>query len=334
MMNHCAVFHNRVNRCILAALALALLSGCSVRKLAINSLADALAGSASVYASDEDLELAREAMPFGLKTVESLLVEAPRHRGLLITAASGFTQYSFLAVELKAEELRNSNPLRSQELRRRAKGLYLRGRNYGLRAIELRQGDFEQLLRRDPALALSPFRPEHVEELYWTAVAWSAAIAADKSDLELVADLHLIEPLIRKCLELDESFDQGSIHDFLISFEGGRSQVQGGSPERARRHFERSMQLSAGRRLGPLVSLAETVSVSEENREEFEGLLGRVLAFDLDRAPEHRLANLIAQRRAKMLLERTDELFFDFAPLDEPIDAVSPKGKQLQEGFK
>ncbi len=46
---------------LLAILALTAGAGCSVRRLAINSLADALAESSGVYASDSDLELIRAA---------------------------------------------------------------------------------------------------------------------------------------------------------------------------------------------------------------------------------------------------------------------------------
>ena len=58
----------------------ATLSGCSIRSLAINTLAEALAESGSVYASDSDPELVRDALPFALKTFESLLesVSLPR----------------------------------------------------------------------------------------------------------------------------------------------------------------------------------------------------------------------------------------------------------------
>jgi hypothetical protein len=303
----------------LLILTLAATGGCSVRKMAINSLADALAGGAAAYASDSDLDLVREAMPFGLKTIESLLVEVPRHRGLLLAASSGFTQYAYLAVELEAEEVRDSNPDRSKALRLRAKELYLRGRDYGFRALDLRQPGFRELLERDADSALAPYRRENVEEIYWTAVAWSAAISTEKEDLELVADLHLIEPFLRKCLDLDEAFDQGAVHEFLIAFEGSRSEAQGGSSTKAREHFERAVQLSGGRRLGPLVSLAENVSVAEEDLREFSRVLRQVLGFDLDRAPEHRLANLVAQRRARLLLSRIDELFIDLSPLDDSV---------------
>ena len=44
-------------------------------------IGDALAGGGGVYASDEDPEFVFEALPFGLKTYESLLETSPEHRG-------------------------------------------------------------------------------------------------------------------------------------------------------------------------------------------------------------------------------------------------------------
>lgn len=62
----------------------------------VDIFANALSGGAGVYASDNDPQLVREAMPFGLKTYEGLLEVAPEHRELLLTTANGFTAYAYL----------------------------------------------------------------------------------------------------------------------------------------------------------------------------------------------------------------------------------------------
>ena len=288
-----------------------LMQGCAVKQLAISKLGDALAESGSVYASDNDIELIGEALPFSLKTIEGLLAEVPEHEGLLLTAASGFTQYSYVYVDYEAFEIEQTQPQKAQELRQRATKLYLRGRSYALRAIELKQENFIAGLRQNPDTTLSVFSKQDIPVLYWLAMSWAAAIAMDKSDMEMVADLNLIEPIILKCLELDEGYDGGALHAFLISYDGGRSTLQGGGVEKARLHFERAEELSGDSRVGPLVSLAESVSVSEQNRSEFEQLLNRVLDFDVDVHLQTRLANLVAQRRARLLLSRTDDLFLE-----------------------
>ncbi len=285
-----------------------LAAGCSVKKMAINTVGNALAEGNSVYATDEDPDLVREAVPFGLKLVESLLVQAPRHRGLLLSAASGFTSYSYAFVQQEADFLEAEDLEGATRLRGRARKLYLRALDYGLRGLEVDLRDFRNQLRADTGAALARARKPQVPLLYWTANAWGAAIAISKNDSSLTADQSLVEALMRRALALDESHEAGSIHDFFIVWEGGRTSV-GGSLEKARHHLARARELSKGRRVSPLVSFAETVSVGTQNQKEFEQLLKEALAFDVNLAPEFRVANILAQRRAQWLLNRTSELF-------------------------
>ena len=58
-----------------------------------------------------------------------------------------------------------------------------------------------------------------------------------------------------------------------------------------------------------LVLTTATGIVQAQNRPEFEALLTRALAIDPDARPEWRLQNLIAQRRARWLMARADDLF-------------------------
>ena len=101
------VFSHGLNVRLLMILAVfsLVLTGCSIKKIAINKLGDALAESGTTYASDNDPELIRGALPFSLKLIESILAESPRHRGLLLAASSGFTQYSYAFVRQDADEM-------------------------------------------------------------------------------------------------------------------------------------------------------------------------------------------------------------------------------------
>ena len=94
-------------RCLLLLPLLLLLvtSGCSIRRYAINQIGDALASGTSTYTSDEDLELVGEALPFGLKLIESLLAESPKHKGLLLAACEGFTSYTWVYYSRRATGL-------------------------------------------------------------------------------------------------------------------------------------------------------------------------------------------------------------------------------------
>lgn len=301
----------RVWLAVLLAALPAVAAGCaSVKQAAVNSLGDALAQGGSTYASDNDPELVWAAVPFGLKTIEGLLAESPRHRGLLLAAASGFTEYAYGALQQEADFAEAKDLARATELRNRARNLYLRAEGYGMRGLEVDLPDLHDRLRADPQHALDGAGRAQVPLLYWTAAAWGSAISMSKDNAELSADLPLVEALARRALALDESYQEGVIHDFFIAYEGGRLAV-GGSLDEARRHLARSLDLSHGRRASPLVTFAETVSVARQDKKEFQRLLQQALAIDPDAAPEQRLANILAARRARWLLGRTDELFID-----------------------
>ncbi len=301
---------SKLRAAAVASAAIALFPACSIKKLAVNSIGNALAEGGSSYARDDDPELVLGAIPFGLKTVESLLDTSPRHKGLLFAAVSGFTQYGYGFVQQEADFVESRDLARATELRARARRLYRRAMGYGLRGIEVDVPGFRERLRADPTTALARLRKPHVRLLYWTAAAWAAVMSISKEDAELTADQPLIEAMMKRALELDEGFESGSIHDFFISYEGGRASV-GGSVEAARQHLTRALALSKGQRAWPLVSFAETVSVARQDRKEFEALLRQALAVDPDAVVDLRLTNLIAQKRARWLLGRADELFIE-----------------------
>ena len=150
---------------------------------------------------------------------------------------------------------------------------------------------------------------EDVPQIYWTAAPWAAAISLSKDNPDLIADLPIVEAMMDRALELDESFGDGSIHTFLISYEGSRAGAPGDAAARSRKHFDKAVELSGGAMAAPYVSLAESVAVQKQDVKEFQSLLGSALAVNPDAKPESRLANLIMQRRAKWLLSRTDQLF-------------------------
>ncbi|MGE0454812.1 MAG: TRAP transporter TatT component family protein [Vicinamibacteria bacterium] len=296
-----------------AALALALAlaaNGCSLKQIAVNSLGDALAGGSSSFASDDDPELVWDATPFALKTLESLLAESPRHRGLLLASASGFTQYAFASLEQDADMIEERDLARATELRARARGLYLRGREYALRGLELDLPGLRERLRTDTQGALAGARPKHVALLYWAAASWGGAIALAVNDSSLSADQGLVEALAHRALELDEAWDRGSLHEFFLSWDAGRASV-GGSYERAKQHYQRAVALNGNTRAFPHVGFAESVALARQDRPAFEQALRDALAVDPDAVAEQKLANRVAQRRARWLLARADELFIE-----------------------
>jgi predicted anti-sigma-YlaC factor YlaD len=294
-----------------AWLACAWLAGCaSLHHYAANRMGDALAGSGSSYASDDDPELIRTAAPFSLKLIESLLQETPQHTGLLTAAAGGFTQYAYAFVQQDADELEPRDVDAAFALRARARGLYLRGRDYGLRALESRHPGFRSALGDAPQGAVATLARADVPALYWTTVAWAASISLGKDSSAALADLPRVELLVMRLQQLDADFDHGALDTFLISYTMGRPGVRDPGAA-AREHFERAVRLSDGQRAGPYVALAENVCARRQDRAEFIATLHQALAIDPQAQPQWRLENRIMQHRARWLLTQADQLFIE-----------------------
>lgn len=250
--------------------------------------------------------------------MESLLIESPQHRELLQALASGFTQYAYAFADQPADELEEKDLAAANAGHARAKRLYLRARNYGLRGLAVKHPDFEKLLRASPAAAVRVTTKADVHLLYWTAVSWAAGISLSKDNPDAIADLPLAAALMDRALALDSGFDHGAIHSFLITFELARPGAGPDAVAKARQHFARAVELSGGNQAGPYVSLAESVALQQQNAVEFKALLDQALAVKVDARPEWRLVNTLMQRRAAWLLGRIDDLILPALPPETP----------------
>jgi hypothetical protein len=229
-----------------------------------------------------------------------VLTAVPDHRGLLLAAARGFTQYAYVYVQLPAEDAEERDVAASYAQRERARKLFLRARDYGLRGLNLGS---------EPASRIDRATQEDVPLLYWTAVAWAAAIALSKDDPRTIAGLPQVDALVMRAAALNADYADGALRTFLIGYEINRPNAARDAIERARGHFAKAIELSEGKQAGPYVSLAESVAVAQRDRREFTSLLKQALAVDVGARRDWRLENLVMQRRARRLLTNVDEFF-------------------------
>lgn len=295
----------------LVGLALAVtvaLPACSLKTMAVKTVANTLSDSGDVFSRDNDPQLVRDAVPFALKLYESLLDSVPKHAPLLVATCGGFTQYAFGFIETDAEVLGEAHHEESKALKARALKLYLRGRDYCLRAMDVRFPGIAQKLMADPAPALAKAEKKDVEMLYWTAASWGAAISLGLDQPELAVDFPTVRALAERALALDETWSNGALHELMITLDS-LPEALGGNVANARRHFARAVEIQKGEAAGPYVALATGVAVPAQDRAEFESLLHQALAVDPDRAPSNRLATLITQRRARAMLDQIETRF-------------------------
>jgi predicted anti-sigma-YlaC factor YlaD len=186
--------------------------------------------------------------------------------------------------------------------------MYDRARDYCLRAFETRHPGIGARLRTDAKNALQSATPDDVPVLFWLAASWGASLATADSPLFRIAELVPVRLLLARALELNEAWEAGAIHEALIVVDG-LPRLAGGSPDRARKHFDRAVELSDGQSAFAFVTMASSVSAPARNRAEFESLLKRALAIDVNKRPALRLANLVAEKRARFLLSRAGAMF-------------------------
>jgi len=282
-----------------ALCALILLTACSPKQMALNRMASALADASSVYESDNDPEFVRLAAPSTLKTVEMLLSQSPDHQQLLLTACSGFTQYSYGFLHVEAE-LRAADEAAAKDLKTRAGKMYLRARGYCLRGLEQRHSELTlKSLGNDPNAALRATTKDDVPWLYWTAASWGAelSLAPAPSQLMRIPELASVRALLNRAKALDDTWQSGAIYEALIAFDG-LPPLLGGSAAAARADFDRAMELTGRKSVFAYVALAATVTDAAEKRR----LLEEAAKIDVASIQTRRLTNLIAQRYAKAVL--------------------------------
>ncbi len=281
--------------------------------MAINAVLPALYNP-TVYLSEEDPEIVREALPFLLKTIESIHAADPERQDVMGYACQGFTMYASAFLQPDADLAEWDDYERAAELDERARRMYIRARDYCLLSAEVDHPGITARLRANPEDAVAVFEADDVDTLFFLGASWILAISAGLDRPGLVADLPAARALLDRALALDEGYNRGALHNAFITLESLPA-VMGGSFDRARMHFDRAVVLSEGLDAAPYVALATGVAVAEDDRARFRELLDAAVAIDPDAETSNRLLNVIAQKQARSLLDHVDDLFFE--PLDE-----------------
>ena len=186
--------------------------------------------------------------------------------------------------------------------------MFKRARDYGLRGLEIRLPGFYHQLQSSPEKAIERLQVEDVPILYWTSAAWAGWINLSKEHPDRIAEIPMMEALMDRALALDDAWNDGAIHNFMITYAFVRQGVEQEPVKVATYHYRRAMEYAQGRQLGPHVAMAESVAIQTQDSPLFRELLGKALAFDVDACPETRLVNLLMQRRAQWLLDHEDDL--------------------------
>jgi predicted anti-sigma-YlaC factor YlaD len=283
---------------------------CSINKLAMNMIADALTGegSADVFTGDSDPQLVGDALPFAIKMYEALLSQNPNHQGLINTTGSMFIMYANAFVQGPAEMLPRLMYAEREAGLNRAKNLYLRGLDMLYRGLDLKYPGFSTafLNGRLPDF-LARMRKNDVPALYWSAAAGISAFSLNPFDMELGVRVPEFFALVERAYELDPDFNSGALDEFLLLFHASVPATLGGDISKVDMHFQRALEKNDG--AGPYVAYAQAVCIPAQDYDRFKELLEKALAIDINADPSNRLVNIISQRKARYLLDSAAHFF-------------------------
>ncbi|MBI4418298.1 MAG: hypothetical protein HY563_05940 [Ignavibacteriales bacterium] len=273
-----------------------LISGC-IQQIAIRSMADIMQYGFDGYFRESDLEFAREGLAGNIKLLEALIQGDPDNEDMLILASQGYSAYALAFVEEDSVE--------------RARVFYLRGRDYGIRALGRHRG-LRNALGKDlqgVESALAGMRKEDVPAVFWTAFGWGGYINITRTDVAAFADLPQVIAMMRFVAEKSPEYYYGGAYTFLGVLEGTMPAALGGNPERAKSYFEKALAINGGKFLMTYVYYAQTYAVQTLDQDLFDRCLKTVEGASPDILPEARLPNAVAKEKARRLRQRMADLF-------------------------
>ncbi len=300
------------------------ISSCSVNRIATAKLSEALVSgeNTTVFTGEEDIELARDALPFTLKLYETMLQRDSTNAELLLVTAKLFTLYAQAFVLMPAETFPPERKADTKTARKRAKRLMLRGREYALRAFAAAHPGTPWLAAKGAIdTVLAKTTTADTARLYWVAASWLGAVAADRSDLGLAMSIRKPIAMLGRVCELSDGYDRGAAHELLAVVAATAPKAIGGGKTAAREHFNKAVTFSDGKKLSPYVSFAATMCGGNGEREEYEQLLRKALTIDVDSERSLRLQNTLYRERARYLLDNID-ICFPPPPVPEEVPEV------------
>ena len=282
---------------------------------------------------ESDYELASKAIPGALKTIEGFYVadEQPALRTIL---TEGYCQYATAFVEDEwevAKFAKNLDEVDRQNVR--ASKMFTRCLNYAL--MDLPSG-FQKDLFGTPDAATKRINAtglDHRTPLMWAIVALGGMVNHNLTRVEMLSYLPIVKAGLERVVAIDTA-QRGQIdgtkkvpcdsgctvrlalpHIALGMVYSAASAQFGGDANRAKAEFETALRITAdkdhpdGKMLLARVLLGYRVGLMTNDRKLFHDELSKVLETDPAIWPEQRLANEVAQRRARRYLSHEKELF-------------------------
>ena len=156
------------------------------------------------------------------------------------------------------------------------------------------------------------FTEDDLYDLYWLGAAYGGLIKSSRGDPFEIVKLPKIGKILNAASSINHEWNNGALHSALLAYTSTRVDLSDEKLiEIADKHFELAISLSDSLDASPFVTYAESIDKKFQNRNMYIKKLAHALSIDVNIKREMRLGNIISQDRAKWLLTKTDEYFFE-----------------------
>jgi hypothetical protein len=301
-------------------LSFALLAACSAQDLAVNSTSQILAAAQPALQQESDYELARQAIPGALKTIEGFWVSGYGNddaQGRLVTILTeGYCQYGTAFVEDDWEEAKFRQDLAAVDYHNsRANHIFTRCLNFSLKTL----GDrWQKEIFGAPEVVAKLLKDTGKGKrfpLMFAGVALGSLINHNLTNVDMLGYLDTVQQILQRVVDMDKNgVPKNPVyaalpHVALGMLYSGKPAAMGGEPAKAKAEFEEALRLTGDKFLLARTLMAYRVGMQTNDRKFFHDNLVKVLETPPSVWPEQRLANEVAHRRARRYLSHEKELF-------------------------
>jgi len=286
---------------------------CSVNKLVVSNVVEAMEKGRVAFEREGDLDLAETALGSNLKLLEAILEQDPENQRLRLFLAEGYALYALAFVEDRFEELEYTDGELADQQRIRAIRFYDRAKTYAsgeiLKKMQTDSVDTvnEETLRN----FLAKSKKEDARSLFWFAFSWGASVNLQRDEIIHLASLPYVEMIMNRVKELDEAYYFGGAYLFEGMYYGGRPPMLGGDMARSKAAFEKALVLSDHKILLIPYYFARTYCIQTQDLDCFTKNLDAVLNAPENLNPGQALANALAKRKARRLSNHKVDYFLE-----------------------
>lgn len=245
-----------------------------------------------------DAGVVRNGVPTAIIILEGIAEKTPDDIDLLADLSLLYFAYAFAFIE-------DENPQWAGQL-------YLRGRNYGLRALANNDDFFEYTTEKptDWKAAVAEIGRDELPVLFWTALNAGMYVNANRRDPQALIDLPMVLAMMDRVIELDETFFYGGPHLFYGAYFAGLPAMAGGGAVKSQESFEKCAAISGGKFVLVDLFRARYYATLLKDENVYRESLNRVLQAPDDIIPEIALITGVAKIKAQMLLDNEEKYLY------------------------